>query len=57
MSTLLLAELTVKIQKLESQRAQLQEDAEKHRKDAMTSVVQKLIEQSLPTASRRRSLA
>lgn len=41
----LLAELTAQIRKLESQRAQLQEDAEKHRKKAMASVVQELIEQ------------
>lgn len=45
MSTISLAELTAQIQQLESQRTQLQADAEKHRKEAMTSVVQELIEQ------------
>ena len=45
MSTLSLAELTAQIQELESQRAQLQADAEKHRKEAVASVVQELIEQ------------
>lgn len=45
MSTLSLAELTAQIQELESQRAQLQADAEKHRKEAVASVVQELMEQ------------
>lgn len=45
MSTLSLAELTAQIQELESQRAQLQADAEKHRNEAMASVVHELIEQ------------
>lgn len=45
MSTLSLAELTAQIQELASQRAQLQADAEKHCEEAMTTVVQELIEQ------------
>ena len=44
MATTSLDELNAQIQQLETQRAQLQAEAEKQRKEAMASVVQELIE-------------
>jgi DNA-binding protein H-NS len=43
MSIVSLEDLNVQIQQLEAQRAQLQAEAEKQRKEAMASVVQELI--------------
>ena len=44
MSKISLQEINAQIQQLETQRAQLQSEAYKQRKEAMTSVVQELIE-------------
>ena len=44
MSITSLEELNAQIQQLEAQRAQLQAEAEKQRKEAMSSVIQELIE-------------
>ena len=44
MTIVSLEDLNAQIQQLESQRAQLQAEAEKQRKDAMASVIQELIE-------------
>ena len=44
MSIVSLEDINAQIQQLETQRAQLQAEAEKHRKEAMASVVQELIE-------------
>ncbi|RZA30025.1 MAG: H-NS histone family protein [Proteobacteria bacterium] len=44
MSTISLKDLNAQIQQLEAQRAGLQAEAEKHRKEATASVVQELIE-------------
>jgi DNA-binding protein H-NS len=44
MSIVSLEDINVQIQQLEAQRAQLQAEAEKQRKEAMASVIQELIE-------------
>ena len=44
MSIISLEDLNAQIQQLETQRAQLQAEAEKQRKEAMASVIQELIE-------------
>ena len=44
MSTVSLEQLNAQIQQLEAQRADLQAEAEKQRKEAMASVIQELIE-------------
>ncbi len=44
MTIISLEDITAQIQQLEAQRAQLQAEAEKQRKEAMASVIQELIE-------------